>query len=274
MGYKTHPFNLISNDKHKITYLLHYIKGYFDVTSKQDKMLAKRIPKDIELLKKNKTNLEEKGIYFHFFEDDITRMLALITPRPKQDNATGLVSPYTGGFFLFEVKFPQDYPMSPPKLDFHPKTHLCRFHPNYYSNGKVCLSIINTWANADWSPSMSLMALLITLEERFFEKALGCEPGLEQATTATHKQYNDVVEYYKYKVSIIDVIYDKHPMYVPFKDTIKLEFEKTKDWHLARIHSLLQTVQGKHLMSPRYGCSAGINYEDIRNNLQLLYPSV
>lgn len=233
-------------------------------------MLARRVPKDIELLKKNKDELATKGIYFHFFDNDMTKMMALITPRPKSDEHSGLVSPYIGGFFLFHVQLPEDYPMSPPKVTFHPQNTMCRFHPNYYTTGKVCLSIINTWGSADWSPSMSLMALLITLEERFFEKALGCEPGHETASTAKHKQFNDVVEYYKYKIAILDVIHNKHSIYHPFTDTIIEEYKKTKEWHIARIHELIPSLQGKYVTSPTYNNKVTIDYIKIIDALNAL----
>lgn len=233
-------------------------------------MLARRLPKDMELLKKNKEDLANKGIYFHFYDDDITKMLALITPRPKSDSTSGLISPYTGGFFLFEVKFPDDYPMSPPKLTFHPQNNKCRFHPNYYITGKVCLSIINTWASADWSPSMSLMALLVTLEERFFEKALGCEPGYECASTQKHKQFNDVVEYYKYTIAIIGVIKNKYPIFQPFNDIMVQEFTKTKSWHLERINVLMLSLQGTLVASPAYGNNVTLNYSEVKNMLETL----
>lgn len=237
-------------------------------------MLVRRVPKDIELLKKNQEELAGKGIYFHFFDNDLTKMLALITPRPKSDTTSGLISPYTGGFFLFQVNFPEDYPMSPPKVTFHPQNTTCRFHPNYYTTGKVCLSIINTWGAADWSPSMSLMALLHTLEERFFEQALGCEPGHERAPRSQHQQFNDVVEYYKYKIAIIDVIHNKHPIFQPFKDIILEEYHKNKAWHQSRIQDhLIPALEGRILTSPTYHNRADINYTNILSALHTLPSS-
>lgn len=234
-------------------------------------MFVKRIVKDIELLRKNKEYLNNKGIYFHFFDNDLTRMFTLITPRHKTDTSSGLTSPYTGGFFLFEIKFPEDYPMSPPKVDFNPKTSSCRFHPNYYTSGKVCLSIINTWGSQDWSPSMSLMALLVTLEERFFERALGCEPGHENTTVTKFKQYNDFVEYYKYKVTIIDVLNKQYSIYQPFDDDIICEFKKNKEWHLRRIEHLIDLTQGKILQSPAYSLNTTTaNYTLIKQYLREL----
>jgi hypothetical protein len=158
--------------------------------------------------------------------------------------------------------------MSPPKVEFNPKTSSCRFHPNYYTTGKVCLSIINTWAGQDWSPSMSLMALLVTIEERFFERALGCEPGHENSSIHKFQQYNDFVEYNKYKTAIIDVMLQRYPIYEPFTDVIHQEFHNNNKWHIERVTQLIHTKQGHHLQSPTYSCgSTSANYEKIKQDL-------
>lgn len=231
-------------------------------------MFLKRVVKDIELLKKNNDYLKNKGIYYHFNDNDLTKMYTLISPRHKEDTTSGLVSPYTGGFFLFEVRFPEDYPLSPPKVEFNPKTSSCRFHPNYYSTGKVCLSIVNTWGKEDWSPAMSLMALLVTIEERFFERALGCEPGYENTTIQKFKQYNDFVEYHKYKTSIILVINKQYDIYSPFYDVIKNQFQQDKEWHLTRLQQLITNLNGEFIQSPTYGCHQTLaDYNQIKRTI-------
>ncbi len=238
-------------------------------------MFARRVVKDIELLKKNETYLKGKGIYFHFFDNDLSKMLLLVSPRHKEETSTNLISPYTGGFFLFEIKFPNDYPMNPPKIEFNPKTSSCRFHPNYYTTGKVCLSIINTWGKNDWSPAMSLMALLVTIEERFFERALGCEPGYENATIAQFKRYNDVVEYHKYKTSIIDVIKKRYNIYEPFYDVISKQFEEDKDWHFTRLGHLVNTMQGLQVNGNVYNhTNINLDYIQIKNELSRIYNTM
>jgi hypothetical protein len=117
---------------------------------------------------------------------------------------------------------------------------------------------------------MSLMALLVTLEERFFEKALGCEPGFERASTSQYKQYNDVVEYHKYTIAIIDVMKDKYPIYQPFKQTIIQEYNNTKEWHTTRINELSQDSRDRIVTSPSYGCKARLKYDEVLNTLNQL----
>lgn len=233
-------------------------------------MVHKRLPKDIDLLKKNEEYLQTKGIYFHINDHDITKISVMISPRHKEDTTVTpkLQSPYTGGFFVFELSFPSDYPMSPPGITFNPKQTMCRLHPNYYTTGKVCLSIINTWGSPDWSPSMSLLSLLMTLEERFFERALGCEPGHGMCSLTQHQTFNDVVEYSKYKVAILDVLANRYAIYTPFKDTIMKELQNTMSWHIGRLDELVQTHQDKTLQSPTYGNTVTCNYVSVRNQLR------
>ncbi len=46
---------------------------------------------------------------------------------------------YEEGLFKAKLKFPSDFPNSPPKMTF--VTHI--LHPNVYPNGEVCISILH-----------------------------------------------------------------------------------------------------------------------------------
>ena len=55
-------------------------------------------------------------------------------------------TPYEHGCFEFDVYFPVDYPNSPPLINMETTgNHTVRFNPNLYNDGKVCLSVLNTW---------------------------------------------------------------------------------------------------------------------------------
>lgn len=52
-------------------------------------------------------------------------------------------TPYEGGFFLFLFRCPPDYPIHPPRVKLMTTgNNTVRFNPNFYRNGKVCLSIL------------------------------------------------------------------------------------------------------------------------------------
>eukprot|EP01098_Paradermamoeba_levis_P002291 TRINITY_DN12690_c0_g1_i1.p1 TRINITY_DN12690_c0_g1~~TRINITY_DN12690_c0_g1_i1.p1 ORF type:complete len:172 (+),score=38.55 TRINITY_DN12690_c0_g1_i1:110-625(+) len=46
---------------------------------------------------------------------------------------------YEGGFFKVLLKFPPEYPELPPKMTFATEI----WHPNVYTNGDVCISILH-----------------------------------------------------------------------------------------------------------------------------------
>lgn len=55
-------------------------------------------------------------------------------------------TPYSNGCFIFDVYFPNEYPTTPPSINLETTgNHTVRFNPNLYNDGKVCLSILNTW---------------------------------------------------------------------------------------------------------------------------------
>lgn len=56
-------------------------------------------------------------------------------------------SPYANGCFLFDINLPTNYPRAPPLCQFLTTGGgEIRFNPNLYDCGKVCLSLLGTWA--------------------------------------------------------------------------------------------------------------------------------
>ena len=77
-------------------------------------------------------------------------------------------TPFEGGIFPAELKFPKDYPLAPPTMRF-----TCDiWHPNVYTNGNVCISILhppgddpNQYESASerWSPIQSVEKILLSV---------------------------------------------------------------------------------------------------------------
>jgi len=77
-------------------------------------------------------------------------------------------TPFQDGVFVATLSFPQDYPLNPPSMKF--KSDL--FHPNIYSDGRVCISILHPpgndpmgyeSSNERWSPVQSIEKILLSV---------------------------------------------------------------------------------------------------------------
>lgn len=75
---------------------------------------------------------------------------------------------YEGGYFKALMKFPPDYPYSPPSVRFQTKM----WHPNVYENGEVCISILHPpnddplsgeLASERWNPTQNVRTILMSI---------------------------------------------------------------------------------------------------------------
>ena len=64
-------------------------------------------------------------------------------------------SPYQGGIFSLDIRFPTDYPFKPPKCIFTTKI----YHPNINSNGSICLDILKD----QWSPALTIGKVILSI---------------------------------------------------------------------------------------------------------------
>uniref|UniRef100_A0A3B3DUN9 E2 ubiquitin-conjugating enzyme n=1 Tax=Oryzias melastigma TaxID=30732 RepID=A0A3B3DUN9_ORYME len=75
---------------------------------------------------------------------------------------------YEGGYFKARIKFPIDYPYSPPTFRFLTKM----WHPNIYENGDVCISILHPpvddpqsgeLPSERWNPTQNVRTILLSV---------------------------------------------------------------------------------------------------------------
>ena len=132
------------------------------------KVTVNRLVKDIKQVKENP--LHDNGIYYSHDDTNILKGYALIIG-PKN-------TPYNYGYYLFSIDYPPDYPYQPPKFTYSTNDGRTRFHPNLYVNGKVCVSILNTWKGEQWSSCQTLSSILLTICSLLDNMPLTNEPGI------------------------------------------------------------------------------------------------
>ncbi|KAL0412378.1 UNVERIFIED_CONTAM: putative ubiquitin-conjugating enzyme E2 23 [Sesamum radiatum] len=131
----------------------HYFLGARGQNNAARKWL-KKVQQDWHILQ---NNLPE-GIYVRVYEDRMDLLRAVIV------GAYG--TPYQDGLFFFDFHLPTEYPDVPPSAYYH--SGGWRINPNLYEEGKVCLSLLNTWTgrgNEVWDPSTSsILQVLVSLQ--------------------------------------------------------------------------------------------------------------
>merc|ERR1719238_355597 len=94
-------------------------------------------------------------------------------------------TPYALAMFHFDLKFPQDYPNSAPKVLITTTSGgQVRFNPNLYATGKVCLSILGTWraehSGEQWSAVQSAQSILLSIQSLMHDAPYHNEPSFEE----------------------------------------------------------------------------------------------
>jgi ubiquitin-conjugating enzyme E2 Z len=181
-----------------------------------------RLLKDVKHIIKNP--LTDNGIYYIHDDIDLLKGYALIIG-PED-------TPYYGGNYFFELKYPYDYPHTPPKVTYCTNGDDVRFNPNLYKCGKVCVSLLNTWRGEQWTSCQSISTVLLTLCTLLCSDPLLNEPGVSKIHPDM-KNYTDIIEYSNINVAICDIINKKSGVYneffVNFDSFIKENFLKNYD---------------------------------------------
>ncbi|XP_018420194.1 PREDICTED: ubiquitin-conjugating enzyme E2 Z [Nanorana parkeri] len=198
---------------------------------------------------------------------DMTKIHALITGP--------FDTPYEGGFFLFLFRCPPDYPIHPPRVKLMTTgNNTVRFNPNFYRNGKVCLSILGTWTGPAWSPAQSLSSVLISIQSLMTENPYHNEPGFEQERhSGDSKNYNECIRHETIRVAVCDMLEGKCQCPEALRSVMEKSFLEYYDFYEAvckdRFH-----LQGQSMQDP-FGEKRGhFDYQTILSRLQLIQQRV
>ncbi|OPJ74373.1 ubiquitin-conjugating enzyme E2 Z [Patagioenas fasciata monilis] len=174
---------------------------------------------------------------------DMTKIHALITGP--------FDTPYEGGFFLFLFRCPPDYPIHPPRVKLMTTgNNTVRFNPNFYRNGKVCLSILGTWTGPAWSPAQSISSVLISIQSLMTENPYHNEPGFEQERhPGDSKNYNECIRHETIRVAVCDMLEGKCPCPEPLRGVMEKSFMEYYDFYEGVCKERLY-LQGQTMQDP------------------------
>ena len=207
-----------------------------------------------------KTPLEDNGIYYIHDETDMLKGWAMIVG-PSD-------TPYFGGLYFFKLYYPTDYPYSPPIVTYHTNDGHTRFNPNLYINGKVCLSILNTWRGEPWSSCQTISTVLLTLCTVFCKNPIINEPGLS-IESQDCIPYNEILQHANIKVAICDMVDKSRDKSLYAERTMTIfsnEIEKVLQQNYDSILSFLEKVKDvkSYSMNTRiYGMRELIDYPQL-----------
>lgn len=209
-----------------------------------------------------KSPLTDNGIYYIHDDVDILKGYAMIIG-PSD-------TPYFGGYYFFEFFFPTNYPFSPPVVKYRTNGNNIRFNPNYYTCGKVCISLLNTWSGEQWTSCQTISTILLTLSSLLCNNPLLNEPGVNM----NHKDmdnYNKIIEYSNLNIAICDIVNKKKDIYLDFFDNfypfIKEKFIENYDKLLEFAKKNDSESKSSNLTTSYYQLNVFINYKYIIDKL-------
>ncbi|XP_028844057.1 baculoviral IAP repeat-containing protein 6 isoform X2 [Denticeps clupeoides] len=230
-------FEMVSEDEDgklvfKVNY--HYMSQVKNASDANSAARARRLAQEAVTLSTSLPLSSSSSVFVRCDEERLDIMKVLITGPAD--------TPYANGCFEFDVYFPQDYPNSPPLVNLETTGgHSVRFNPNLYNDGKVCLSILNTWhgrPEEKWNPQTSsfLQVLvsvqsLILVAEPYFN-----EPGYERSRgtpsgTQSSREYDGNIRQATVKWAMLEQMRNPSPC---FKEVIH------KHFYLKRVEIMTQ----------------------------------
>ena len=229
-----------------------------------DSINIKRIIKDITYLQNN--NLKSHGIY-HYFTDDNIYNIKILMIGPKD-------TPYHNGFYFFSINIPEKYPFVPPIVKYYTQGNNVRFNPNLYINGKVCLSIINTWSGPAWTSCNSISTVLLSIQSLvFIDKPLHNEPGFENENSSRVDDYTDIINHENYNIAIIKMfnnIPNDFEYFIPIMQT------HIKDNYSLLIEELDKLKEYDNITKKCkfYNMEVKFNYKQIKKKIINIYNDI
>ncbi len=229
----------------------------------------KRIVSELNSLQQNLPLDYNSSIFLRADENNLNVMSVLVTGPPD--------TPYEDGVYIFDIYIPTDYPISPPLMKMK-NTYGFRFNPNLYEDGKICLSIINTWSGDQserWNPTSTLyqvfmsISSLVLVDDPFFN-----EPGYTKYQNTSDNgwkknsyDYNQKVMYYNLVGAMINVINNIND-YSNFKDVITKHFKIKKNDIVNKFNKKINSLPDDYIIPHKHYKYSKLDLLNLVNQLQ------
>jgi len=143
---------------------------------------------NVRMMKEIKVIKESKEMYIDMSDDNMKNFKIMFFGPPD--------SVFHNGVFVFEFNIPDGYPFEVPRVKFLTGGIVgARMHPNLYKEGKVCLSILNTWGSNEWSPLLTIEKIILTIKGLLDNNPISHEPPYKSCDP----HYNAYSLYYSMK---------------------------------------------------------------------------
>lgn len=226
----------------------------------------RRLVKDVKELVTSP--LHTHGIYYIHNEDNILKGKALIIG-PSE-------TPYENGYYLFDFEYPANYPHAPPEVKYCTNDGHTRFNPNLYTQGKVCLSILNTWQGDQWTGCQTISSTLLAICSILNNEPLLNEPGISK----THKdfeKYNTIITYKNYEIAMLKMLtctmINEH--FSVFFNTMKDHFIENYPQNTKRLQELAERYPNKEqIQTGVYNMSVTLNYNKLLEKFTTFWEKV
>ena len=189
----------IDDEDEELSTIFDIVEGGFPDFLLQDSSSHMNLPRKVQKAVQKEWSILQKGlpvneIWVKASQTKVNVMRAMVKG-PQ-------LTPYHDGLFCFDILFDENYPSVPPKVHYH--SYGYRLNPNLYEEGKICLSLLNTWDSEEnserWSKTSSALQVLVSIQalvlndkpyynEAGYERQRGTEGGIRNSAMYSENAY-------------------------------------------------------------------------------------
>jgi ubiquitin-conjugating enzyme E2 Z len=223
-------------------------------------LAVRRITIDVKRI----MELTDSGLFWIHDETDITHGWAVVCAYDG--------TPYYGGAFCFDVRFPDTYPFDPPVFNYLTNDGRTRFNPNLYKNGKVCLSLLNTWQGEQWSGVQSLTSILQSIQTAVLNQdPLQNEPAYSAQSMHTDIPiYNRMIFHATLETAILAQLTEPPDYLVAVYEAVKAWSLKARSVLVEKARALAAEWDNKKEYISFYSMTQKYRFAELADKLMLL----